>query len=132
MIRLYLQHQRDGLRHWSTKAPGFLSLIQFLLDNGANPNVIWNHTIRDYGASPGTALDSFVGELLTKSAHRVVDVEISNALIGKLAREGAEFSRPLQTAARLHPHYLSQHFQAEIEELQLFPEQIEGKILLLK
>lgn len=56
----------------------------------------------------------------------MVDKEIRNALIEKLAKEGAEFSRPLQTTAKFHAHYLSRRFQVEIEELQLFPEQFEG------
>lgn len=133
MIRLYLQHQRCGLRHWATRAPGFLSLIQLLLDNGANPNAICSHTKSHYGSSQGTALDLFAGELVNKSGNHaiVVDDEIGKSLIEKLAKEGAEFSRPLQTAASLDPHYLSQNFQVEIDELHLFPEQIEGKRLLL-
>lgn len=57
----------------------------------------------------------------------MVDKEIGNALLEKMAKEGAEFSRPLQTTARVHSHFLSQRFQIEIEELQLFPEQIEGE-----
>lgn len=57
----------------------------------------------------------------------VVDKEIGNALIEKLAKEGAEFSRPLQTTAGFHSHFLSQRFQIGIEGLQLFPEQIEGE-----
>ena len=61
----------------------------------------------------------------------VFEEDIAKSVIEKLAKEGAEFLRPLQTAARLVPHCLSQRFQVEIGELKLFPEQIEGQKLLL-
>lgn len=128
MIRLYLQHERSGLRYETSRAPGFLSLAQFFLDNGANPNVICCHNESYWGAKQGTALDLFAGELRKRSGHvDPVDDEIGKSLIEKLTEEGAEFSRPLQTLAKKHPHYFSSSFKAGIEELQQFPEQIEGE-----
>lgn len=131
MIRLYLRHQWYDMTHWATKTPKFLSLIQFLLDHGANPNTICSHNASCYGASQGTALDLFAGELSGHAPLLVFDEEIGNSLLEKLANEGAEFSKPLRTGARFHTTHLSRHFQAEIEELRLFPEQIEGKIFIL-
>lgn len=68
----------------------------------------------------------FAGDLVGKPNDLLVDEEIGKALIEKLAKDSAEFSRPLQTAAKIHPYYLPRHFDIEIGELQLFPEQIEG------
>lgn len=99
------------------------------MDHGANPNAICSYTTSHYGSSQGSALDLFATDLVSNPGALVVDKEIGNALIEKLAKEGAEFSRPLQTTAGFHPHFLPRHFQVEIEELQLFPEQIEGERL---
>lgn len=130
VFRLYLCHQRCGLRHRTTRAPGFLSLVQFLLDNGANPNAICSHSTSYYGASQGTALDLFAGQLMSRSGNIVFDEDIASSLVDKLANEGAEFSRPLKTSAGHVSHCLSQRFEIEIGELKQFPEQIEGQKLL--
>lgn len=114
-----------------TKATGVVSLAQFLLDNGANPNVFCCHTSERYGASHGTALDLFAGELVNPWRKITAEKEVGNLLLQKLTEEGAEFSRPLRTAARTDPLYLPRHFQVEMVELQLLPEQIEGRNLFL-
>lgn len=103
--------------------------MQFLLDSGANPNAICSHSESHFGASQGTALDLFAGQL--RSQFKAVDSDIAKSLIEKLTEDGAEFSRPLQTFAKNHPFYFSSYFQEEIEELQQFPELIDGEKFFL-
>lgn len=92
MIRLYLRHQRCGLSEWATRAPGFLPLIQFLLDNGANRSAICSYSTSYFGSAWGTALDLFAGYLVGKARAPgiLVDEEIAKALIEKLAKDGDE------------------------------------------
>ncbi|KAG6365656.1 hypothetical protein INS49_007267 [Diaporthe citri] len=124
VIRLYIDHAQHSKKYWITKATEVVSPVQFLLDNGANPNVFCSYSSSRYGASRGTALDLFADNLVNPARNFAALKEIGRLLLGKLTEVDAESSKPLRTAARIDPGHLSQHFQVEMEELQLLPEQI--------
>jgi hypothetical protein len=105
----------------------YLDLIQFLLDSGADPNVLSSEP-RWSSSVGGTAFDLFASYLLIKNTNTSPGVRIrSLALYKKLLAHGCEFSKPIQSTKGTHPRYLVDCFAVEISELRQFPEQIECK-----
>jgi hypothetical protein len=117
---LYLtyEHFYQGIRQTSLEyscniAARLLSLARFLVEKGANPNAVCSYNASVMGQPQGTALDLFASQLLSSGP------ELGGNFVKVLLGEGAEFSRPLQATAR-------QGFMMQVEELKIFPEQIEG------
>ncbi|KAI1271889.1 hypothetical protein F5Y07DRAFT_327944 [Xylaria sp. FL0933] len=106
----------------------FLSLIRFLLEQGADPNV---HRKADDGEREfipvgGTALDMFAPCLVYDySPHFRREYVTFREIYDHLVASGAHFSRPLTTIQEVHSDYMFQHFNEEIEQLLTFDEQLE-------
>ncbi|KAI1349778.1 hypothetical protein F5Y01DRAFT_316451 [Xylaria sp. FL0043] len=106
----------------------FLSLIRYLLDQGADPNV---HRKADDGECEfipvgGTALDMFAPCLVYDySPHFRREYITFRKIYDHLVASGAHFSRPLTTIQEVHSDYMFQHFNEEIEQLLTFDEQLE-------
>jgi hypothetical protein len=112
----------------ATAVADCLSLLRFLLDSGANPNV---HRV-DKGKSMlgGTALDMFA--CFTMSMNRdpgqyELEELLSRSYTLLLDNDGV-FSRPLQgwRAGYLNYDPTFSHFRQEVQHFKNFPAQFEG------
>ncbi|KAI0427165.1 hypothetical protein F5Y09DRAFT_344964 [Xylaria sp. FL1042] len=122
ILRAYLFKRR-----YPGSSPEFFSLIRFLLDHGADPNV---HRKADgqWGFIPvgGTALDMFAPCLIYDyTSHFRRDYTTYREIYDHLIMCGAHFSRPLATIQEVHSDYIFKHFNEEVKQLLTFDEQIE-------
>ncbi|KAF4157379.1 hypothetical protein CNMCM6936_005687 [Aspergillus lentulus] len=105
----------------------FLSLIRFLIDGGANPNInrrveYKNGIVITQG---GTVLDIFASRLLSLDRNWIKAWSTDKSVYESLIDGGAIFSRPLATCVTRHPSFYFGHFEQEVVELQTFEEQVD-------
>ncbi|KAF4628551.1 hypothetical protein G7Y89_g9601 [Cudoniella acicularis] len=124
VLVLYKRHQTCGV-----KSDEHISLIQFLLNSGVDPNVISIDNSTDWdnpAATIGTALDVFAPKMADLNTRISAKEEIRNtAIYKKLADNGCEFSQPLSSINQKHPYYQFEYFQEQVLQLRRFSEQIE-------
>jgi hypothetical protein len=110
----------------------FLSLVRFLIDGGANPNI--HRRVEDKIGTvirqAGTVLDIFASKLLDLELHWSRGWSIDKSVYESLIDGGAIFSRPLATCVSKHPVFYFDHFKQEVAELQTFEEQVDGILCL--
>ncbi|KAF2197110.1 hypothetical protein GQ43DRAFT_223224 [Delitschia confertaspora ATCC 74209] len=123
-----------GLGFRRSQQPGdeYVHLIQFLLDKGADPNIISSSASMEasdrFGDRGGTTFDQFAAILATKYYERWYGGrnKLRNLTIFKrLDAAGSEFSKPLNTLSSIHPTYFCESFAAEVEEFTKFEDQID-------
>ncbi|KAI0384186.1 hypothetical protein F5Y04DRAFT_293520 [Hypomontagnella monticulosa] len=126
ILWLYIRHNSRGVMG-SYSPPGheYLALVRFMLDSGANPNVECTLADTDWSwdrliLGNGTILDLFASELRLLSG-----CEIGSLIYDELDTRGGQFSRPLQSIARIHGGYRTGYFSYEVSELHMFPEQLD-------
>ena len=114
--------------------PGYeyVTLIQFLLDKGSNPNVISNPNRPEYwfgiGNPGGTAFDLFARQLrgpINRFDFSGISDPISLTIFERLAAESSEFSKPFNSTAEIHPDYKCEVFKREVGDYTVFEDQVE-------
>lgn len=121
----YADYRHRSKIFWDNIAD-FVSLIDFLLERGSNPNVLssMGHSLKSRDG--GTAMDMFASGLSFPPAVRFYGCPAGGALIrDKIAAAGGEFSHSLNTIKHIAPHYHCREFELELDELTLFPELFE-------
>ncbi|KAK4208663.1 hypothetical protein QBC37DRAFT_452202 [Rhypophila decipiens] len=127
--------------HSSTSNPPdeYLALVRFLLDHGANPNVLCNRSASDWSwdkptMDSGTSLDMFAASLEKSITIRIGEIgliqsaykgDIGNRLYQTFVDTGAEFSRPIMPIEEIHPVFYRRLFKEELVQYQVFPEQLD-------
>lgn len=111
-------------------SPGdeYVYLIQFLLENGADPNTLSspaaNETFQRHADVGGTTLDQLGRSLLEKHPGLSTSMILRNVTIFKrLTAAGGEFSKPFDTLKRIHPNYRCEHFTVEVDQFICFEDQ---------
>jgi hypothetical protein len=101
----------------------YVDLFQFLLEKGADPNIVASPTDGNYGVE-GTTLDMFITELVNSGSPLIA--ELPNLTIFKrLTVAGSEFSRPLHLRTEPTEKYTS--FREEARYFAYFEDQIDSK-----
>lgn len=101
-----------------------MSLIQYLLRSGANPNYIYSpEQNRTYPFDlNGTAIDQIAYELVPGTG-----LDLTETIYRSIVDEGGVFSRPIDELTGIHPHYRFRRFRLQVQRLRRFPEQLESK-----
>jgi hypothetical protein len=106
-----------------------VSLIQYLLDKGADPNMIRSSAAGELSDrcddSGGTTLDQFV----TKRKYHFSQYYSSRGMniFKKLEAAGAEFSKPMVLATWQHPHFRCREFVRQVQQFTIFQDQIDRR-----
>lgn len=103
-----------------------MSLIQFLLDKGADPNIL---------SSPGAMessgwIDHVGGTIFDEFSYMLVkaprfDQPRRLTIFKRLAAAGSEFSKPFKTESRMHPLLRYLIFTDEVQKFIDFEDQID-------
>ncbi|KAM7186342.1 hypothetical protein V8F33_011916 [Rhypophila sp. PSN 637] len=138
VLWFYVRHAALA-RHSSTSNPPdeYLALVRFLLDHGANSNVLCNISALDWSwdkptIGSGTSLDIFAASLEKSITIRISEIGliqsayqgyIGNRLYQTLVDTGAEFPRPIMPLEEIYPAFYRRLFKEEMVQYQVFPEQ---------
>lgn len=112
----------------STPGDEYVSLIQFLLDQGADPNIISSSAAvqdhdRWYGVD-GTTFDQFALELLALWV-KPFEKPRNLTIFKRLTAAGSEFSKPFNPLSRIVSESCCLFFEMEVERFSVFEDQID-------
>lgn len=104
-----------------------MSLIQFLLDRGANPNIISSPVSEGFTVwhdrVGGTIFDQFAIELVIFS-HKP-SARVHSTIFKRLEAAGSEFSKPLDLIRRVYSPFRCDFFDAQARAFAKFEDQID-------
>jgi hypothetical protein len=105
-----------------------VSLIQFLLDKGANPNIVFPFpSTWEDGDAEGTIFDHFADYLLEDHFSRD-EVSRRITIRKRLEAAGSAFSKPLNGWLGTSPYYLYKIFAHQVKHFTIFEDQIDCKL----
>ncbi|KAH7149848.1 hypothetical protein B0J13DRAFT_660603 [Dactylonectria estremocensis] len=126
VLKLVCVHNlEDVSRSVGFAGPEYLSLIRYLLDSGANPNVLQSPNKADFFVmGGGTALDMSAWSFVS-ATNRQTRTTFGHATYLQLVKDGGYFSRAIDGPKRRHPIHWFQNFKTEFRIFQQFAEQSE-------
>ena len=130
VLWIYRRHLSCGVK--SDPGYEYVPLIQFLLNQGSDPNVISSPTKPGCWDRPsdtgGTAFDLFAKVLCVPSGASntsAVSDPISLRIYQSLVAAEGGFSKPFKSSEDIAPVYRCQYFDTEAKEYMLFEEQVD-------